>query len=218
MAPRFAVTIALCLACACHQTAPEDDTKFLLPGSFSQQTTLADLQALFGSANVQRKSLPDGDEVVLFPNDPERRAYVTFHDAKALTDLARIAVRDPQSRWRGKRGVHVGMSFAELRRLNGKSFYFSGFDDQHRGLAHDQWSPALDDDDGKLGNLDVGEGEHMYFGVELGLRDQGRAAPVEAYPHDGASISSDDPRYPRLGELALVIGFDATTSLDDEWD
>lgn len=225
---RFALMIGLCLLCACRSHRPQSvddlpaDAAFVPPGTFSQHTTVADLDARFGKANVKIVSVPDGDgtsrSVVLFLDDPTRRAQVSFHDAAALSDLASISVRDAGSRWRGKHGVHIGMSFAELRRLNGKRFFFAGFDRQHRGLAHDQWSPALDDDDGKLGAFDVGEDEHTYFGVELGLRGQIKDIPVDAYPHEDASVSSDDPRYPRLGELVEVTGMNATTSLDDEWD
>ena len=49
----------------------------------------------------------------------------------------------------------VGMSFADLRKANGKPFYLSGFDDQRRGWVRDQWSPSLDDDDDKLGALET---------------------------------------------------------------
>lgn len=225
---RFAMMIGLCLLCACQSQRPQSvdaspaEVTFVLPGTFSQRTTVADLQARFGKANVKIISMPDGDDtsrsVVLFPDDPTLRAYVSFHDAVALSDLASIAVRDSGSRWRGKHGVFIGMSFAELRRRNGKSFFFSGFDSEQRGLARDQWSPALDGDDGQLGAFDVGEDEHMYFGVELGLRGRVADIPVDAYPHDDVSLSSDDPRYPRLGELVEVTGINATTSLDDEWE
>ena len=219
---RIALMVGLCLSCARHAASPED-AAFVLPGSFAQQTTMADLQTRFGPANVKRVSVPDDGggahaELVLFPDDPTRRAHVAFYDAKALVGVASISVRDAESRWRGKQGVHVGMSFAELRRRNGKPFGFSGFSDQYRGLARDQWSPSLGDDDAQLGTLDVGEDEHMYFGVALGLRGRGKDAPADAYPHDEASVSSDDPHYPRLGELVEVTEIAATTSLDDEWE
>jgi hypothetical protein len=246
---RFAMACALCVPCmlqsngfqssgsyalaeaAPPQAAPSEttpasvgdapaDASFILPGTFSQRTTVADLEARFGKANVRIVEARDGTlarSVVLFADDPSRRAYVDFHDAIGLEGLRAIVVRDAGSRWRGKQGVHVGMSLADLRERNGKPFWFTGFDDQRRGWARDQWSPALDGDDGSLGALDVGEGEHMYFGVELGLRGAAKDLPVDAYPHDD-SVSSDDPRYPRLGELVGVTAIDATTSLDDEWE
>jgi hypothetical protein len=196
------------------------DSSLALPGNYSQRTTVADLEAQFGKHNVtivQEPGDPPSRSVVLFPNDPTRRAYATFHDAQALTDLASISVRDADSLWRGKHGVRVGMSFSTLRQLNGKPFSFYGFDSKRRGSARDQWSPALDGDDGQLGAFDVEEGEHMYFGVELGLRDSAGDIPASAYPAD-EWVSSDDPRFPRLGEIVVVTGFNATTSLDDEWE
>jgi len=155
--------------------------------------------------------------VELFPDDPLRRAYVAFHSQQASGGVASISVRDAGSLWRGKRGVSVGMSFADLRKLNGKPFWFSGFDDERRGWVRDQWSPALDGDAGLLGALDVEENDHMYFEVELGLRGQADDVSAGAYPTDD-SISSDDPRYPRLGEFVEVTAISATTSLDDEWE
>ena len=196
------------------------DSSLVLPGDYSQRTTVADLEAQFGKHNVtivQEPGEPPSRSVVLFPKDPSRRAYARFHDPEALTDLASISVTDADSLWRGKHGVHVGMSFSTLRKLNGKPFWFYGFDSERRASAHDQWSPALDGDDGRLGAFDVEEGEHMYFGVELGLRDSTGEIPASAYPADD-SVSSDDPRFPRLGELVVVTGFNATTSLDDEWE
>ena len=199
--------------------AQANDAAFVLPGDFAQATSLADLQARFGTANVQFTHEPGEDgfyhRVVLFPDDPSRRAFVDFYEDAPPSGVHAISVRDRDSQWRGKHGVRVGMTLAELRKINGKPFYFSGFDGEGRGIVHDAWSPALDDDDGSLGTLDVDEGEHMYFEVELGLR---AGTPAGDVPADEASVSSDDPRYPRLGELVEVTGFAGTTSLDDEWE
>ena len=213
-----ASTPAFAQTAAATDVAPNDDA-FVLPGDYAQSTSLADLQARFGAANVQVTHEP-GEAgvyhgVVLFPDDPTRRATVEFYEDAPLSGLHAIRVSDRASKWRGKHGVRVGMPLAELRRVNGKPFYFSGFDAQGRAWAHDAWSPALDDDDGSLGKLDVDEGEHMYFEVELGLRD---GTPATDVPADEASVSSDDPRYPRLGEVAEVTAIGASTSLDDEWE
>ena len=154
--------------------------------------------------------------VVLFEADPSRRAFVEFHDAAKLAGVRSIAVRDAASRWRGKQGVHVGMSFAELRERNGKPFGFSGFDQDGTGTAHDQWSPAIGDD-ATLGKLDVEEGERMYFDVRLGLRAGAPATDKAKLPRD-SYFPSDDPRIPPLAPLLEVVGFGASTSLDDEWE
>lgn len=201
---------------------PSAAASLVLPGAFAEATTVADLENTFGKSNVKITEVHDTDgevlrSVVLFPDDPTRRAYVRFHDAEKLTGLADILVNDTGSLWRGKRGIHVGMSFAELRAANGKPFMFSGFDNEHRGWVRDQWSPALSDNDDKLGALDVEEKEHMYFGVDLGVRGGGKDIPATAYPKED-STSSDDPQYPRLGEIVEVTAISAYTSLDDEWE
>ena len=190
-----------------------------LPGTFSQGTSLAHLEARFGTDNL-RKVKPAADayncEVILFPDDPTRRAHAFFYDCEKLDQLRSIEIRDRESRWRGKGGVHVGMLFAELRERNCKAFVFTGFDQDGIGTAHDQWSPAIGDD-ATLGKLDVEEGERMYFDVTLGLRADAPASDKAALPRD-SYFPSDDPRIPPLALLLEVVGFGASTSLDDEWD
>lgn len=190
-----------------------------LPGTFSQGTSLAHLEARFGTDNL-RKVKPAADayncEVILFPDDPTRRAHAFFYDCEKLDQLRSIEIRDRESRWRGKGGVHVGMLFAELRERNGKAFGFTGFDQDGIGTAHDQWSPAIGDD-ATLGKLDVEEGERMYFDVTLGLRADAPASDKAALPRD-SYFPSDDPRILQLAPLLEVVAFGASTSLDDEWD
>ena len=218
---RLAWLIMPILLCACATRPPSvvDDALLVLPGTFAEHTTVADMQAMYGAPNVLIKNETDGSgdrSVVLFADDPTRRAYVTFHDGAKLLGVRQIAVRDAGSRWRGKQGVHVGMSLAELQVRNGKPFWLSGFDADKHGAAHDGWSPSLSDDDSTLGRLDVGEGEHMYFEVEVGLRADAIGITAQDYPHD-QPFRSDDPLYPRLWEIVEVIGIGASTSLDDEW-
>jgi hypothetical protein len=141
---------------------------------------------------------------------------VQFHDHDALQGLASISVRDAGSRWKGKGGVHVGMSLPDLHRANGGPFLFWGFDSEHSAWVRDQWSPARGEEV-RLGALDVAEGERMYFGVDLGLRDPVGDIPAADFPHED-SVASDDPRWPRLDEIVVVTAFSASTSLDDEWE
>ncbi|MCW1884221.1 hypothetical protein OKA04_05725 [Luteolibacter flavescens] len=195
--------------------APESDAYLILPGDYSQATTVADLEARFGKENVRRETAPEL-RVVLYPEDPTRRAFVTFHDGEALEDLAGITVTDPGSKWRGKHGVHIGMTIAKLQSLNRKPFFFWVDDADQHSRAHDGWSPALDDDDGTLGELDVAEGEHLYFDVLLGPTDPAVVRAIPGLPN-GEQISSADPRYRELREVIVVTGIGASSSLDDEW-
>lgn len=202
----------------------ENASAFVLPGAYAEQTSLVDFQALFGKANVsivpdpERSAWgPPASRVILFPDDPTRRAFVDFHDADSLIGVSAITVRDSGSVWRGKLGVRIGMSLAELRAVNGKTFYYAGFDSLGRGWCHDSWSPALDGDDGSLGKLDVHEGDQMYFGVELGLRPSNGPLRPSEYPENEYSVMTDDPRFPQIGSQVVVTAINATTSLDDEW-
>jgi hypothetical protein len=207
-APKGAATVEAAVTTAA-------DAFLVLPGDYAQGTTVADLEKRFGAANVRRETSPE-PRVVLFPDDPSRRAYVTFHEAEAFKELASISVTDPGSRWRGKHGVHIGMTIAKLQALNRKPFFFYVNDAQQHSRAHDGWSPALDDDDDTLGAFDVEEGEHLYFDITLGPTDLATVQAIPGLPTD-EQISSDDPRYRELREVIVVTGIGASSSLDDEW-
>ncbi len=211
---RLAVLLGLFAIAACQHGGSSSpsadalpDSNFVLPGTFSEQTTVADLRARFGAANVKVGALPNdgGNGAVLFQDDPTRRAYVRFYDDAPLDHLASVTVTDPESRWSGKLGVKIGTPFAELRQRNVEKFWFAGFDAQREGNVRDMWN---------AGALDVTEGEQLYFGVDLRLRD---AAPAGAYPSDESQVACDDPRYPKLDAFVVVSAISAWSSLDDEW-
>ena len=197
------------------QAAAAADAFLRLPGDYAEHTTVADLERRFGKANVRRETVPE-PRLVLFPDDPSRRAYVTFHQADTFEQLAGIAVTDAGSRWRGKRGVRLGMTLAELQALNRKPFVLFVHDRAQHSRVHDGWSPALDNDDGALGALDVEEGERLYFDVRLGPADPAAVQAIPGLPAD-EQVSSEDPRYRELREVLVVTGIGASSSLDDEW-
>lgn len=216
---KLVVGLGLCALAACRHDGMSPaadalpDSAFVLPGAFSEQTTVADLQARFGASNVKLGGVPDAlsgtrPGVVLFPGDPTRRAYVRFYELDPLQHLASVTVNDAGSRWTGKLGVKIGTSLAELRQRNGAEFWFTGFDAEHGATVRDAWN---------AGALDVTEGERLYFGVDLRLREPAKHIAATAYPSGDESISSEDPRYPQLGELAFVSAITAWSSLDDEW-
>jgi hypothetical protein len=209
----------LLLACG-HSAPPAEapptaagESQLVLPGTFSEQTTLADLQSRFGAENVRVEEVSDGPDstsvvALLYPDDPTRRATVRFWDGETMQHLASVTVTDPESTWRGKLGIRIGTTFAELRALNGTEFFYSGFADDGSGSLRDGWN---------AGALDVAEEDSLYFGVELSLRPPSGVELGTVAPNGELSLSSDDPRFPRVGELAVVRALTAWSSLDDEW-
>jgi hypothetical protein len=210
---RAAITLIAIVCLSCANAGSPSDAEFVLPGGFSEATTLSDLQARFGAANVQVANVPDGDGatsrvVLIYPDDPTLRATARVWDEDTLEHLSSVTVTDPESRWRGKRGVRIGTTFAELRRLNGAEFFYEGFYPDGSGRVRDMWN---------AGALDVAEGEYLYFGVDLALRPPPGPGLAKAAPSEEMQVSSDDPLYPQLGELAAVSALTAWSSLDDEW-
>ncbi|MCW5891003.1 MAG: hypothetical protein KIT14_10675 [bacterium] len=196
-------------ACGGGTSSSPSDADLVLPGTFSEETTVEDLKTRYGAANVVVGELPDGEKgLILFPNDPTLRAYVRFYDEEPMGHLAAITVVDRESRWRGKGGVRIGMSLAEVVEKNANRFLFNGFDEKHEAQVRDYWD---------AGKLDVQEGDRLYFGVDLRLRAPVEQIPKGDYPSDGGQWSTDDPQYPRLGEIAEVSAMSAWSSLDDEW-
>lgn len=174
--------------------APVQD--LTLPGEFSAGTTLQELQQRFGKDNVSVQDI-DGAEgqvfhgVMLFPNDPAQRAALYFQDEKALRGLSMINISEATSRWKLESGIGIGTPFAEVRRLNGKPFTFSGFEWDYGGSIID-WQG------GKLAN--PGKATALpYLRLQMAEADlQGKD-----YPIGDAPFSSDDPRW---AGLKMTVG------------
>jgi hypothetical protein len=218
---RAAVLPIAILVLACGHAAPPEEappaaaaeTGLVLPGTFSEQTTLADLQARFGAENVRVTEVSDGPDstsfvALIYPDDPARRATARFWDGETMQHLASVTVTDPGSSWRGKLGIRIGTTFAELRSLNAAEFFYAGFYDDGSGSVRDGWN---------AGALDVVEGDALYFGIDLAIRPPPGVELGTVAPNGEPQLSSDDPRFPRVGELTVVTGLTAWSSLDDEW-
>lgn len=197
-----------------QETTLASDAFLVLPGDYSEGTTVADFEARFGKANVRKETAPE-PRLVLFPDDPTRRAYVTFHKREAFEQVAGILVTDTGSRWRGKHGVQIGMTMAKVQELNGKPFNFWVDDEPQHGRAHEGWSVPHDGNDA-LGAFDVAEGDHLYFDIHLGPSDPTAVKAIPGLPKE-EPVSSADPRYRDLQEAIVVTGIAASSSLDDEW-
>ena len=115
-------------------------------GVWSPATTEKALIAQFGRANVKRESiyLAEGEETpgtVLFPNDPKRRVEIVWRDKKKYARPEWLRIAD-ESTWTAF-GLRVGMPLAELQKLNGKPFVFSGFEWDYGGFVTNWRSGAI---------------------------------------------------------------------------
>ena len=179
-------------------TVSPAEALLLLPGKLRADTTIADLQALYGKDNVRIGDVPGPEGTTeqgatLFPDDPARRAYVYFHDGPQPRRLASVEVFDPESQWRLERGVGLGMPFDALRRLNGKPFQFGGLGWDYGGYAG-EWNG---------GTLDARDGDTTSIGVRLDASEQAQAQG-DTYPIGEGVFSSDDPAWPHLGQALIV--------------
>lgn len=120
--------------------ASAKDNTLIVPGQsvgpITPRFTRGDLVKSFGAANVKNASIyrGEGESVpgtVVFDKDPKRRLEITWTAAKKVGD---ITIAGKSSVWHTAEGITLGTTLAELQRLNGKPFKFSGFDWDYGGL------------------------------------------------------------------------------------
>lgn len=165
---------------------------WILPGDFSPDTKLQDLQHRFGAGNVKVEEIPGAEGgsfrgVLLFPDDPSRRATVYFQDPQNLLGLAMVSIDEDQSQWKLASGIGIGAPLSEVRRINGKPFTFTGFGWDYGGTIID-WHG---------GKLVPASDEAVFARVQLRM-PQGDMGG-KAYPQGDSRFSSDDPRWKDLG-------------------
>lgn len=173
---------------------------YVLPGALARDVGPEQLRRMFGSANVKiDEELPgvEGETyrgVVLFDRDPSRRVYVYYQDEQRLRGLRMVMVIGFDSRWRLDNGVTTGMSLAELARRNDKLLRFTGLE-QHSGGFVNDWNG---------GKLEPRKDAAVRPLVTLGYRE-GASVEPSSFPVGGNGHASNDPKYPRQGELLRVM-------------
>lgn len=173
-------------------------TALVLPGVFAPESTPDSLRQHFGAANVQVGKVPgaEGESfpgVILFPDDPARRAYLYFEDEANLRGLVRVRIADAESTWRLDNGIAIGTTLAELVRRNGKPITYTGLGWDYGGTVQDLHGGALA----------ASQNGPIIRGWRLGAKDLDASAE-DAYPIGEGSFDSNDPRYPRQGETVAV--------------
>ena len=130
-------------AAGAQAAAPLPDTLWLFPrpgerALIDGTTTEADLIRRFGAAQVRRDSINTIETemiagTILFPDDSTRRLEIIWGDTVAYARASWARAWGTGNRWTIAPGVRVGTPMAEIERLNGKPFTFSGFDWDYGG-------------------------------------------------------------------------------------
>jgi len=173
-------------------------TTRLLPQAFRGDESLASLQARFGADNVSVQEVPgaEGDVtrgIVLFPNDPMRRAMLYFADGDNLKQLTMVRIVDDESTWTIGDGLRMGTTLAELVAKNGAPIEFSGFGWDYGGAVASY----------RGGALEPRGTEFPRTGFRLAPRE-GTGEGVKL-PLGEATFASDDPAYAGLA-ADIVVG------------
>ena len=171
------------------------DATWRLPGLIGRDTTLDTLRRRFGSANVTIATI-DGAEgetakgIVLFADDPARKAELFVQDEEHVRGIASIRVTGQHSLWHFDSGVRPGMRLADLVALNGQPITFTGLD----------WDDGGSVDDWHKGRLARRPGDPVFRSVSL-THDE---AADGSFQSGEAHYRSDDRRYPKQGTILLV--------------
>lgn len=172
------------------------DHTYTLPGFIDGEITFANLRLRFGTANVREMKI-DGAEgeqvsgIVLFANDPLRRADMFIRDDARHRGIATVRVSGRHSRWHFDNGVQLGMTLDALVIANGKPIVFSGLDWDYGGNVTD-WNG---------GRLAPTKTDKIFRGVQLAHAE----TATESFPLGEGSFRSDDKKYPKQGG-ALYVG------------
>lgn len=173
------------------------DTR-VLPNAFNGGDTLASLRARYGASNVRVEDIPgtEGEVtrgVVLFPDDPTRRAYLLFADEANLEGLALVRVVDHESTWT-LGDLRMGTTLTELVARNGAPIEFSGFGWDYGGAIAGF----------RGGQLEPRNNDWPRTGFRLSPRtDLGEG--LLQLPQGDGTFSTDDPRFAQYG-TDIVIG------------
>jgi len=173
-------------------------------GEITSKTSLADLERLFGKANVKVGDIPGAEGAMapgatLFPNDPSKKLTLYWKEAKSKAQKANphigvVVIDSPNSPWHTEAGIKVGTTLKALEKLNGHPFTLSGFDWDYGGMVL-SWG-----DQGKLREIFQTKG-----GLSLQLAPPvGFKGDYNAVTGDG-TFSSDNPAMQKLNPEVTTI-------------
>ncbi len=167
-------------------------------GPFSKDSSNLKLAMMFDSRNVTFSDVDfNGSKVgasILFPKDPKRRLEIWWSNPTNRSGIHLILING-QSTWGAPGGIRLGLTLAELEKLNHKPFKLKGFDKDNVATISD-W------DGGALATLAGG----CRSGISLHADPKAPTDAVTALPAD-REYSSSDPALravkPTVSEILL---------------
>jgi hypothetical protein len=184
------------------RTAPVASTRAVTcGGTFAKDSSHLKLAMTFDSKNITFTDVDasNGTKVpasILFPSDPKRRLEVWWSNQAARSGTYLIVING-KSTWTAPDGLRLGLTVAQLEKLNKKAFKLKGFDKD--GVAS-----VSDWDDGELANLPGG----CKSGLSLRADPKAPADAVSALSAD-KEYNSQDPEIlavkPTVSEV--LIGY-----------
>ena len=191
--------LSFALLCACLVATPtlaKDKTAFACTGVFGPDSSEALLIETYGAQNVVTGMVPgaEGEEMLattVFPNDPDKAMRFAWLNDSTREGLGFV---DLPPSIDGPRGVHVGMTVAEVLAINGKPFNVGGFWWDYGGYAQIE--------QGALANTELS-------GCFLSLR----FSPADDYPQDldvsavsgEVSVPADEPLLAKLDTRLTAV-------------
>ncbi len=153
-------------------------------GVFARDSSHAKLASAFQSRNVAftQVDASSGAKVmasVLYAKDPKRRLEVWWSKPASRSDTHLIVING-QSDWIAPGELHLGLTLAELEKLNGKPFKLSGFD-------KDRIATLSDWNGGQLATLAGG----CKVGISLRADPKTTASTLSSLTVDRSFTSSD---------------------------
>jgi len=118
-------------------------------GAFSKDSSHLRLAMTYETKNVTFADVDGNGGVkvpatVLFPNDPKKRLEVWWSNEAARRDTYLIVING-QSTWTAPGGMRLGLTLAQLEKLNHKPFKLKGFDKDGVATVSDWDGGALAD-------------------------------------------------------------------------
>jgi hypothetical protein len=170
-------------------------------GPFARDSSNLGLAMAFDSRNVTFTDVDGGaigkvSASVLYPKDPKRRLEVWWNNPGSRSDISLIVING-QSGWAAPGGLRLGLTLAELEKLNRKPFKLKGFDNNRVASVSD-W------DGGALAAFAGG----CKAGVSLRADPKAAAEAIGAFTADHEYSSNDAALRAAKPEVSeILIGY-----------